>query len=173
MTINNAVLKNCLKLSSKITVYVPATNGIDQAADNTEQVKKTAALLSELFGGATSTPALGYWMSPAAGPGGRGYNGSFRLRCGCGAPGARRARGGAVRGAEAGDGTRGHRPGNQRRDVFHLTAGRRARATAPARFSVFRGHARKFFGTVSRSGAVSVIITEGHKKLYGGDEHGK
>lgn len=34
MTINNAVLKNCLKLSSKITVYVPATNGIDQAADN-------------------------------------------------------------------------------------------------------------------------------------------
>lgn len=67
MTINNAVLKNCLKLSSKITVYVPATNGIDQAADNTEQVKKTAALLSELFGGATSTPALGYWMSPAAG----------------------------------------------------------------------------------------------------------
>ena len=67
MTINNAVLKNCLKLSSKITVYVPATNGIDQAADNTEQVKKTAALLTELFGGATSTPALGYWMSPAAG----------------------------------------------------------------------------------------------------------
>ena len=66
MTINNAVLKNCLKLSSKITVYVPATNGIDKAADNTEQVKKTAALLSELFGGATSTPALGYWMSPAA-----------------------------------------------------------------------------------------------------------
>ena len=63
MTINNAVLKNCLKLSSKITVYVPATNGIDKAADNTEQVKKTAALLSELFGGATSTPALGYWMS--------------------------------------------------------------------------------------------------------------
>ena len=66
MTINNAVLKNCLKLSSKITVYVPATNGIDKAADNTEQVKKTAALLSELCG-ATSTPALGYWMSPAAG----------------------------------------------------------------------------------------------------------
>ena len=32
-----------------------------------KNVKKTAALLSELFGGATSTPALGYWMSPAAG----------------------------------------------------------------------------------------------------------
>lgn len=67
MTINNATLKNCMKFSSKITVYVPATNGVDQAADNSAQVKKTAALLSELFGGATSTPALGYWLSPAAG----------------------------------------------------------------------------------------------------------
>lgn len=114
MTINNAVLKNCLKLSSKITVYVPATNGIDQAADNTEQVKKTAALLSELFGGATFHPGAGLLDVSGGWPGGRGYNGGFRLRCGCGAPGARRARGGAVRGAEAGDGTRGHRPGNQR-----------------------------------------------------------
>ncbi len=67
MTINNATLKQCLKLSSKVTVYVPATNGVDTAADNTEQVKATAALLSECFGGATSTPALGYWLSPVAG----------------------------------------------------------------------------------------------------------
>lgn len=67
MTINNATLKHCLKLSSKITVYVPATNGVNEAADNTEQVKRAAALLSELFGGATSTPALGYWLSPAVG----------------------------------------------------------------------------------------------------------
>jgi hypothetical protein len=29
----------------------------------------------------------------------------------------------------------------------------------------FPGRARKFFGTVSRSGAVSVIITEGHKNF--------
>lgn len=67
MTINNTTLKQCLKLSSKVTVYVPATNGVDTAADNTEQVKATAALLSECFGGATSTPALGYWLSPVAG----------------------------------------------------------------------------------------------------------
>ena len=67
MTINNATLKQYLKLSSKVTVYVPATNGVDTAADNTEQVKATAALLSECFGGATSTPALGYWLSPVAG----------------------------------------------------------------------------------------------------------
>ena len=33
----------------------------------TEYVNKTAILLSECFGGATSTPALGYWTSPTAG----------------------------------------------------------------------------------------------------------
>ena len=63
MTINNATLKQCLKLSSKVTVYVPATQGVNTATDN----KATAALLSECFGGATSTPALGYWLSPVAG----------------------------------------------------------------------------------------------------------
>lgn len=67
MKINNAVLKQCLKLSSKVTVYVPATQGVNMAADNTRQIEATAALLSECFGGATSTPALGYWMSPAVG----------------------------------------------------------------------------------------------------------
>ncbi len=67
MTINNAKLKACIKLSSKVTVYVPATNGVADAADNTEQVKATAALLADLFGGSTSTTALGYWLSPAVG----------------------------------------------------------------------------------------------------------
>ncbi len=65
--IKNAKLANCIKLSSKVTVYVPATVGVDQAVDNTEYVKRTAAALSGWFGGATSTPALGYWLSPAAG----------------------------------------------------------------------------------------------------------
>lgn len=66
-TINNAKLQNCFKLSSKVTVYVPATNGVSEATDNTEQVKKTASLLAGLFGGSTSTAALGYWLSPIAG----------------------------------------------------------------------------------------------------------
>lgn len=66
-TINNAKLQNCFKLSSKVTVYVPATNGVSEATDNTEQVKKTASLLAGLFGGSTSTAALGYWLSPVAG----------------------------------------------------------------------------------------------------------
>lgn len=60
-------LKNCVKLASKLTIYVPATNNINTAADNTAQVEKTAALLAGLFGGSTSTPAVGYWLSDAAG----------------------------------------------------------------------------------------------------------
>lgn len=60
-------LQNLFKLSSKVTIYVPATTGVDVAADNTQQVNDTAALLADLFGGSTSTAALGYWLSPAAG----------------------------------------------------------------------------------------------------------
>lgn len=65
--IKNAKLQNCFRLSSKVTVYVPATSGVSQSCDNSEQVKSTAALLSRLFGGATASQALGYWLSPAAG----------------------------------------------------------------------------------------------------------
>lgn len=63
----NAKLKNKIVLSSKVTVYVPATVAVDQAVDNTEQVKRVASALSGWFGGATSTPALGYWLSPVSG----------------------------------------------------------------------------------------------------------
>lgn len=51
----------------KTTIYVPATVGVSQQADNSKQVEETAALLARLFGGSTSTPAVGYWLSPAAG----------------------------------------------------------------------------------------------------------
>ena len=67
MKINNAVLKNCIKLNSKVTVYVPATVSVDHAADNSAQVRKAATVLAECFGGATTTPAVGYWLSPVAG----------------------------------------------------------------------------------------------------------
>lgn len=60
-------LKNCIKLSSKITVYVPATSDVDRAIDNKEQVDKTASLLADCFGGATSSPAIGYWLSSSHG----------------------------------------------------------------------------------------------------------
>ena len=54
-------------LSHRVTVYVPGTCGVDTQADTREQVERVAASLSAWFGGATSTPALGYWVSPTAG----------------------------------------------------------------------------------------------------------
>ena len=59
---SNKKLKSMFKLSSKITVYVPATVNVNQEIDNTKYVDRLASLLSKCFGGSTSTPALGYWM---------------------------------------------------------------------------------------------------------------
>lgn len=64
---NNKKLKNMFKLSSKITVYVPATINVNQEIDNTKYVDRLASLLSKCFGGSTSTPALGYWLSDTQG----------------------------------------------------------------------------------------------------------
>lgn len=67
MSINNSKLKNLFRLSHKVTFYVPSTMDVDNAVDNTAQVERVASALSGWFGGATSTPAVGYWLSPAAG----------------------------------------------------------------------------------------------------------
>ena len=63
----NATLKNCFKLASKVTIYVPATVNTNEAIDNTFHVDKTAKMLSSCFGGATSSKAVGYWVSDQAG----------------------------------------------------------------------------------------------------------
>lgn len=65
--IKNSKLKNLIKLKSKVTVYVPATTDINKEIDNSKFVDEAAALLSRCFGGSTSTPAVGYWLSDAAG----------------------------------------------------------------------------------------------------------
>lgn len=60
-------MKNALSalipLKSKITVYVPATVNVDTSIDNTPYVERVARTLSNAFGGATATPAAGYWVS--------------------------------------------------------------------------------------------------------------
>ena len=61
------ILENCITLASKVTLYIPATIHTTKAINNIKEVKAAAKLLSELFGGATSTPAVGYWMSDASG----------------------------------------------------------------------------------------------------------
>ena len=65
--IKNAKFENLFKLSSKITVYVPATININEQIDNTKYVDDMASLFSKCFGGSTSSAALGYWTSPSAG----------------------------------------------------------------------------------------------------------
>lgn len=60
-------LVNMFKLSSKVTVYVPSTKNINVSCDTSEWVDACATLLSNCFGGATSTEALGYWTSPTMG----------------------------------------------------------------------------------------------------------
>lgn len=63
----NSKLENLFKLSSKVTVIVPATKNVNEEIDNTPYVDKVASLLSDLFGGATAATTLGYWKSPTLG----------------------------------------------------------------------------------------------------------
>lgn len=59
--------KALFTLSNKVTVYIPATIDINKEIDNTIYVERAATLLSDLFGGATATEAIGFWTSPTAG----------------------------------------------------------------------------------------------------------
>lgn len=56
-------LEGLKPLKNKVAVYVPATVDVDKAVDNTEFVRRVARALSDWFGGATSTPAIGYWTT--------------------------------------------------------------------------------------------------------------
>ena len=60
-------LEKCIALASKVIIYVPATVHADKPVSNEKEVKATAELLAKLFGGATSSSAIGYWMSQTAG----------------------------------------------------------------------------------------------------------
>ena len=60
-------LKNMFKLSSKVTVYVPSTIDINKEINTSAYIDNCATLLSDCFGGATATNALGCWTSPTAG----------------------------------------------------------------------------------------------------------
>lgn len=63
----NKRLEKLQPLRHRVAIYVPGTNGVNTAADNSEYVRRAAALLSDAFGGATATPARGFWMSDSAG----------------------------------------------------------------------------------------------------------
>lgn len=66
----NARLEKLFTLSHKVTVYVPATKNDENGAhpiDNRKFVNQIAEILSNAFGGATSTDAIGYWVSDKRG----------------------------------------------------------------------------------------------------------
>ena len=68
--IKNSRLEKLFTLSHKVTVYIPATKndaaGV-QHINNQHFVEKCAKLMSDIFGGATSTDAVGFWTSPERG----------------------------------------------------------------------------------------------------------
>ena len=60
-------LAACIKLAHKVTVYGPGTVGAATAGNTSEWIARAASLLSSRFGGATSSPAVGYWLSDVHG----------------------------------------------------------------------------------------------------------
>lgn len=60
-------LKNCIKLSSVVKIYIPSTINVNEEIDSTIHTDRALTFLSGLFGGATSTPALGAWMTQGGG----------------------------------------------------------------------------------------------------------
>lgn len=59
----NAKLVGMFTLAHKVAAYIPATIDVNTEIDNTKYVDRMAEIMSETFGGATSTPANGYWKS--------------------------------------------------------------------------------------------------------------
>lgn len=57
--------RTCLK--HRVSIYVPGTVNVNEKADNAEMVAQVAAILTDLFGGASTHEIGGYWKSEAAG----------------------------------------------------------------------------------------------------------
>lgn len=54
-------LKFKFDLNCRWAVYVPSTRDVNKEVDNTEEVLRVIGEMTDLFGGATSTPAIGGW----------------------------------------------------------------------------------------------------------------
>lgn len=61
------MFENAIRLNQRVAIYVPATDNVSEAVDNTAMVESCAKMLSELFGGATIQPGRGAWMSDERG----------------------------------------------------------------------------------------------------------
>lgn len=61
------MFKFSFDLDCKVAIYVPSTINAVDACDNTPFVRRTLETLCNMFGGATSSAAVGGWMSPTHG----------------------------------------------------------------------------------------------------------
>lgn len=50
-------------LNAKVAIYVPSTTNVNEPTDNAAMVNKVMESFSNWFGGCTSTPAVGGWVS--------------------------------------------------------------------------------------------------------------
>lgn len=50
-------------LNAKVAIFVPSTTDVNAPTDNKKFVNKVMTKFSEWFGGCTSTPAVGGWVS--------------------------------------------------------------------------------------------------------------
>lgn len=50
-------------LNAKVAIYVPSTTNVNEPTDNTAIVNDVMTAFSKWFGGCTSTPAVGGWVS--------------------------------------------------------------------------------------------------------------
>jgi hypothetical protein len=56
-------LKECLRLSASVKIYVPSTMDVDKAIDSAKFVDEALAFLTEEYGGATASLAEGAWLA--------------------------------------------------------------------------------------------------------------
>ena len=56
-------LENCISLSHKVKIYVPSTINVNESYDNMPIVESVLCNLAKFFGGATSYPAFGAWVT--------------------------------------------------------------------------------------------------------------
>lgn len=50
-------------LNAKVAIYIPSTTNVNEPTDNTAIVNDVMTAFSKWFGGCTSTPAVGGWVS--------------------------------------------------------------------------------------------------------------
>lgn len=61
------VLQHTFKLDHNIKLYIPSTDNVNEATDNSKYIAETLKAFSQWFGGATSYDAIGAWYSGSKG----------------------------------------------------------------------------------------------------------